>query len=138
MSPASEEARNLAVIRGYYAAIAHGAAALDWMRWFAPEVIQEEFPNRLLPAGTRRDLDGLQAAAQRGQTLLAQQEFEILHLMASGNKVLVEAEWRAQVARDAGPLRAGAQMRTRFAQVLELHDGKIVALRNYDCFYPWE
>jgi ketosteroid isomerase-like protein len=28
------------------------------------------------------------------------------------------------------------EMRTRFAQVLELRDGKIVALRNYDCFYP--
>lgn len=29
------------------------------------------------------------------------------------------------------------ELRTRFAQVLELRDGKIVALRNYDCFYPW-
>ena len=28
-------------------------------------------------------------------------------------------------------------LRTRFAQVVELREGKIVALRNYDCFYPW-
>ena len=34
-------------------------------------------------------------------------------------------------------LRTGMQLRTRFAQVRELRDGKIVA-RNYDCFYPWE
>ena len=27
-------------------------------------------------------------------------------------------------------------LRTRFAQVLEFRDGKIAALRNYDCFYP--
>ncbi len=35
------------------------------------------------------------------------------------------------------PFAAGTELRTRFAQVLELRDGKIVALRNYDCFYPW-
>lgn len=44
MEPASEEARNLAVVRGYYAAIAQGAAGVDWERWFAPDVVQEEFP----------------------------------------------------------------------------------------------
>ena len=138
MRAASEEARNLAVVRGYYAAMAHGPATIDWEEWFAPAVIQEEFPNRLLPSGTRRDLRGMQEAAQRGQALLAEQEFELLDLMASGSKVVVEAEWRGRVARDAGPFRAGTQLRTRFAQVLELENGKIVALRNYDCFYAWD
>jgi ketosteroid isomerase-like protein len=65
--PATEETRNIAVVRGYYADIAQGAAGLDWDRWFAPDVVQEEFPNRLLPAGTRRDLRAMQEAAQRGQ-----------------------------------------------------------------------
>jgi ketosteroid isomerase-like protein len=49
---------------------------------------------------------------------------------------MVEAEWRGRTGRDAGPFRAGTQLRTRFAQVLELRDGKIPAVRNYDCFYP--
>jgi ketosteroid isomerase-like protein len=65
--PATEEAGNLAVVRGYYAAITHGAAGLDWERWFAPDVVQEELPNRLLPAGTRRDLRAMQEAAQRAR-----------------------------------------------------------------------
>jgi ketosteroid isomerase-like protein len=134
----SEEAGNLALIRGYYAAIASGPATLAWDQWFAPNVIQEEFPNRLLPAGTRRDLRGMQEAAQRGQALLTEQKFELLDLMASGSKVMVEAEWRGRVARDAGPFMAGTQMRTRYAQIFELQNGKIVAVRNYDCFYPWE
>jgi ketosteroid isomerase-like protein len=51
---------------------------------------------------------------------------------------VVEAEWRGRIARAAGPFPAGARLRTRFAQVLELRDGRIVALRNYDCFYPWD
>jgi ketosteroid isomerase-like protein len=138
VEPGAEEARNLAVVRGYYAAIAEGAAGLDWGRWFAPEVIQEEFPNRITPAGARRDLAAMQEAARRGQALMAEQEFELLNLMASGTDVVVEAEWRGRIGRDAGPLRAGTRMRTRFAQVIELRGGRIVAMRNYDCFYPWE
>ena len=69
---------------------------------------------------------------------MAEQEFEVLDLMASGSKVVVEATWRGRLASAAGPFKAGAELRTRFAQVLELRDGKIVALRNYDCFYPWD
>jgi hypothetical protein len=36
MVPASEEARNREVVQAYYAAFAHGAAGLQWERWFAP------------------------------------------------------------------------------------------------------
>lgn len=136
--PPTEEARNIAVVRGYYAAIAHGATGLDWDRWFAPDVVQDEFPNQLLPAGTRRDLRAMQEAAQRGQAIIDHQEFEVIEMLASGDKVVVEAEWRGRIGQAAGPFKAGARLRTRFAQVLELRDGKIVALRNYDCFYPWE
>jgi ketosteroid isomerase-like protein len=135
--PASEETRNREVVQAYYAAIAHGMADLEWERWFASEVVQEEFPNLLLPGGAVRDLRGLREAAARGSALMARQTFQLLTLLASGSTVAVEAEWRGQVSRDAGPFTAGTELRTRFAQVLELRDGKIVALRNYDCFYPW-
>jgi hypothetical protein len=49
------QSANIARTRAYYEALAEGAAALEWDRWFTPDVIQEEFPNRLLPSGTRRD-----------------------------------------------------------------------------------
>jgi len=137
MVAASDEARNRDVVLAYYAAIADGTTGLEWERWFAPDVVQEEFPNRLLPGGARRDLRGLREAAERGAKLMNQQTFRVLTLVASGGTVVVEAEWRGQVGRDAGPFTAGTELRTRFAQVLELREGKIVALRNYDCFYPW-
>ena len=69
---------------------------------------------------------------------MGRQTFQLLTLVASGSMVVVEAEWRGQVSRDAGPFAAGTELHTRYAQVLELRDGKIVALRNYDCFYPWQ
>jgi ketosteroid isomerase-like protein len=137
MVPASEEVRNHEVVRAYYDAIAHGMTGLEWERWFAPDVVQEEFPNRLLPSGVQRDFRGLREAAERGAMLMDQQTFQVLTLLASEKTVVVEAEWRGRVSRDAGPFVAGTELRTRFAQVLELRDGKIVALRNYDCFYPW-
>ena len=137
MVPASEEARNREVVQAFYAAIADGMTGLEWEQWFAPDVVQEEFPNRLLPGGARRDFSGLREAAARGAALMGRQTFQVLTLLASGSTVVVEAEWRGQVGRDAGPFTAGTEVRTRFAQVLELRDGKIVALRNYDCFYPW-
>jgi ketosteroid isomerase-like protein len=137
VNSASPSASSEAVVRGYYAALAAGPATLDWDRWFAPDVIQEEFPNRLLPSGARRDLAGLREAAERGQALLSHQEFRLLEVVASGQRVVVEAEWRGVVGRDAGPFTGGTELRTRFAQVIELRDGKIVCMRNYDCFYPW-
>jgi ketosteroid isomerase-like protein len=130
------EAANVAIVRGYYAALARGAANLEWEQWFTPEVVQEEFPNRILPEGARRDLGAMREAARRGQALMADQNFTLLDIVASGDKVVVEAEWRGMVGRDIGPFTAGAELRTRFAQVLELRGGKIAALRNYDCFYP--
>jgi ketosteroid isomerase-like protein len=134
---AAAESENAALVRQYYAAMARGPAPLEWERWFAPDVVQEEFPNRLLPEGARRDLAGLREAAAKGQALLSEQRFDLLELTAQGNRVVVEAEWHGTVARDLGPFNAGMVLRTRFAQVFEFRGGKIAALRNYDCFYPW-
>ena len=69
---------------------------------------------------------------------MSEQEFEVFDMLAGGSTVVVEAEWRGRVAQAVGPFKAGARLPTRFAQVLELRDGKIFAMRNYDCFYPWD
>ena len=58
MSPGHE--RDIVeLVRRYYAALREGPAALEWERWFAADVVQEEFPNRLAPEGAQRDLAGL-------------------------------------------------------------------------------
>lgn len=53
-----------------------------------PEVSCAE--DLLRPAGARRDLAGILAAAERGRQVMASQSFEILNLVADGSRVAVE------------------------------------------------
>jgi ketosteroid isomerase-like protein len=123
--------------RRYFAALEGGATGEALAAFYAPEVVQEEFPNRLNPHGVRRDLAAILDAAQRGQKVMASQRYEILHAVADGDRVAVEFRWSGTLAVPVGPLAAGAAMRGRFACFLELRAGRIVAQRNYDCFDPW-
>jgi len=36
-----------------------------------------------------------------------------------------------------GSVPVGGQMRARFAQFIELRDGRIASQRSYDCFEPF-
>ena len=131
----ADEAANLETARRYLAALGRGASS--GLEFFAPEVVQEEFPNRLVPNGAVRDLDALRAAAERGAKVMTQQSFEIQNAIASGDQVAIEAVWTGQVAVPVGSLPAGGHMRARFAIFLTLRDGRIVRQHNYDCFDPF-
>lgn len=65
------------------------------------------------------------------QALLAEQEFELLDLMASGSKVVVEAEWRGRVARDgtwSGWVRPRPNKRMQLADASGAKEGRIVSM----------
>ena len=130
------ESDNLAVARRYLEAIERGNPG-DCLAFFAEDVVQEEFPNRLVPQGARRDLAGLREAAQRGGKVMAAQRYEVLNALASGDQVALEVQWTGTLAVPFGSLPAGGRMRARFAIFLEFRDGKIARQRNYDCFEPW-
>lgn len=102
-----------------------------------PEVIQEEFPNRLVPTGAKRDLAALLDGYERGKKVISSQQYEIKNAMAGANVVALEVLWTGTLAVALGTLPVGGQMRAHFAMFLEFRDGKIVAQRNYDCFEPW-
>jgi ketosteroid isomerase-like protein len=127
----------LELTRRYFAALEAGATGEVLAAFYAPEVVQEEFPNRLTPQGARRDLTAILDAAARGQRVMASQRYEILHAVADGDRVAVEFRWSGTLAVAVASLAAGAAMRGRFACFLEFRDGRIVAQRNYDCFEPW-
>jgi ketosteroid isomerase-like protein len=131
------EQQNLATLRRYFDAIAKGPSAETLDEFYAEDVVQEEFPNRLLPNGARRDLKALKEADARGRALMAAQSFEVVHMYASGHTVIVESIWTGTIGAAVGPFQPGMTMRARFAQFFELRDGKIVAVRNYDCFDPF-
>jgi ketosteroid isomerase-like protein len=132
------ETDNLATARSYIAALSSGADAAELDPFFTADVVQEEFPNRLLPNGATRDREALRQARIRGKALLSAETFELLGALASGNQVAIELLWSGTVAKDAGPFTAGQTLRARFAVFLEFRDGRIFRQRNYDCFEPWD
>lgn len=105
--------------------------------FFADDVIQEEFPNRLMPHGATRDLAAILDGHERGKQLMARQSYDIANTLVAGDQVVLEVHWSGTLAHGVGSLPAGYVMRARFATFLQFRDGKIIAQRNYDCFEPW-
>ena len=126
--------QNIAFARRYLAALERGVVGDALAEFFTPDVIQEEFPNRLVPSGARRDLAALLEGAVRGRQVVSAQTFEIQRELAEADRVALEVVWTCTLAIPLGSLPAGGQMRARFAVFLDLRDGKIAAQRNYDCF----
>ena len=127
----------LELTRRYFAALEGGATGEALAAYYAPEAIQDEFPNRLYAHGARRDLAAILDAAERGQKVMASQRYEILHALSNGNRVAIEFLWSGTLAVPVASLPAGAEIRGRFACFFEFRAGRIVAQRNYDCFDPW-
>lgn len=121
----------------YLAALGRGASFEELAKFFTPDCVQEEYPNRLLPNGARRTLDDLQAAAKRGAKAVEGQRYEILHTVAQGDSVALEVAWNAKVLLSFGSLQPGDSMKARFAVFLRFRDGRIVSQHNYDCFDPF-
>jgi len=125
------------IAKTYLAALEAGATGDALAAFFTDDVVQEEFPNRLVPAGVRRDLAALLDGAVRGQKVMRAQRFELLAAVENGDTVALEVQWTGTVAVALGSLPAGGQMRARFAVFLEFRGDKIARQRNYDCFDAW-
>lgn len=105
--------------------------------WYTPDALQIEWPNKLVPEGATRDLDQLRAAGERGRAIVERQSYEVTNLVADGNKVAVEAVFRATFKLDLPSLPKGQVMQANFAMFFEMKDGRIHRHRTYDCFQPW-
>ena len=128
---------NLAIAQRYLAALERGVDRETLAQFFTDDVVQEEFPNRLVPHGATRDLAALLEGNERGKQVLTGQRYEILNTVEAGEVVVLEVRWTGILAQAIGSLPAGGAMRARFAVFLEFRAGKIKAQRNYDCFDPW-
>ena len=53
--------------KAFMRAVASMAPAHEIEAFYAPDVVQEEFPNRLLPNGALRDLAALREAGEKGR-----------------------------------------------------------------------
>lgn len=131
------EQANLDLVRRYLAAIEDGTAVSAFEQFFTPDVVQEEFPNRLVPNGARRTLDDMLEGARRGRKVMTKQRYEVVREIVSGNHVALEVRWSGTLAIPFGSLAEGDEMRARFAVFFEMRDGRIAVQHNYDCFDPW-
>lgn len=128
---------NLKIAYRYLETVSRQAGGEELASFYHPDIVQEEYPNRLNPNGSRRNLAALLEGAERGRAVMKSQSWVPLHAVASGNTVALEVEWTGVLAIPLGTLPAGGSMKARFAVFLDFQDGKIARQRNYDCFEPW-
>ncbi len=134
--PVTDDA-NRRLIRDYLNALAVGAIGADLARFFTPDAVQIEYPNRLNPSGGRSDLPTILTRAEHGRKLLTTQTYAIESETAEGERLAVEAVWTGTLAVPLGALPAGATLRARFSMHFELRDGRIAVQRNDDYFDAW-
>ena len=65
----SADPEQLTLIKRYFKAIESDDPEAS-LQFFAPDVVQEELPNRLVPAGAKRDLAALRESAHKGRKVV--------------------------------------------------------------------
>ena len=121
-------------VRAYISAVEAGAAGEELAAFYHADVVLDEYPNRLNPAGARRGLVEILQAAAAGQAAMSRQIFEIVTLTEAGDRVALEMNWTGELAAPLGMMKAGDKVTARIAQVIEFEDEKIIRQRSYDCF----
>ncbi len=124
--------------RQYLAAAASMESAELVSKFYAPNVVIEEFPNRIAPNGRVRHAADLRAAYDQGRQVLKSQSYSIQNIVEAGDQVAIELIWRGALSVSVLNLSAGTEMKAFVGMFLTFRDGKIVSQRNYDCYPPFE
>jgi ketosteroid isomerase-like protein len=127
---------NLSIARQYLKSIESGAPSSELAGFFDPEVIVEIFPSSFFPKGSRSNLEGIRAAAERGRKVMSSQNYDVTNAIASGDQVVMEVAWTGTLSVAFQSIPVGGQMRAHFAMFLSFRNGKIIHQRNYDCYDP--
>ncbi len=131
-----EPSELIEITRAYVDKISSGASDEDLDRFYAPDIVQEEFPNAFFPQGARRNHSAIKEANAKGRSALSAQTLEIVNIVAMGNNVALEAHWTGTLAVPLGSHPPGTTLCAHFAQFLEFKDGLIWRQRSYDCYDP--
>ena len=85
-----------------------------------------------------RGLDGMIAASELGAGMLAFQRYDVSRWIESEDTVVCQAEWHAELAKDAGPLTPkGQRLHTYSVLIFTFRDDKIIRQEAYDCYEPF-
>ena len=122
------------LVRSLLAALEAGTTGAALAAFFTEDAEQHELPNKLTPAGARRDLAAMLAGAERGKAIMARQRYDVQAVLVDGARVAAEVDWQATTAVALGPLPAGHTFRARLAMFFELEGDRVRRIRNYDCY----
>jgi ketosteroid isomerase-like protein len=125
-------------VRQYLLAVASLGSFDDVANFFSPDIVFQEFPNRIAPQGRVRRAADLRAAYEQGRQLLRSQTYTVQRIVEAGEEIAVELEWVGTLAIPVMNLPAGSEMKAFVAMFLTFRDGKIISQRNYDCYPPFD
>ena len=106
-------------------------------KFFTPDGVIEEMPNRVAPHGSISDLRKALQGAERGKHLFRQQTYTITNAVTQDQRVALEVQWVGVTAVQIQGLPPGSEMRDHVAVFLAFRGNRIARQRLYDCFEPW-
>ena len=118
-------------------ALESGAHGEELRRFFHDDVEQVEYPSLVDPRVGHRGLDGMIAASELGAGMLAFQRYDVSRWIEDENTVVCQAEWHAELAKDAGALHRGQRLHTYSVLIFTFRDEKIIRQEAYDCYEPF-
>lgn len=132
------ESLNCSRMRQYLQAITDMAPFDKVSQFFAPDVVVQEFPNRISPEGRISRWDEIRASYERGRKIMLSQSYDVKHVVESAEEIAVELDWSGTLAVPILNMPSGHEMKASVAMFLTFRDGKIISQRNYDCYPPFE
>ena len=118
-------------------ALESGVHGEELRRFFHHDAEQIEYPSLVDPRVGLRGLDGMIAASELGAGMLVFQRYDVSRWIESDDTVICQAEWHAELAKDAGPLRQGQGLHTYSVLIFTFRDEKIIRQEAYDCYEPF-
>jgi len=118
-------------------ALESGVHGEELSRFFHGDAEQIEYPSLVDLRVGRRGLDGMIAASELGAGMLAFQRYDVRRWIESEDTIVCQAEWHAELAKDAGPLRRGQRLHTYSILIFTFRDDKIIRQEAYDCYEPF-
>jgi hypothetical protein len=113
-----------------------GVHGEELRRFFHEDAEQIEYPSLVDPRVGRRGLDGMIAASELGAGMLAFQRYDVSRWIEAEDTIVCQAEWHAELAKDAGQLRKGQRLHTYSILIFTFRDEKIIRQEAYDCYEP--
>ena len=112
----------------------HGDALLEFLH---PDVEQVDHPSLMNPRGGRRELAEILAASTAGAGMIDEQRYDVRRVVASGDDVVVQVDWRGRVAQSLGTGPVGTRLHSNSVISFGIDGDRIRRVEAYDCYDPF-